>query len=344
MFVLSSLFVGTCLAASARIGVLVVDEADNRPVANVRIVANFQNRGLLSKWGTSSSGIESALTDVRGRCTFKGSTDQGKVGVHVKYPAPAGYYLPQEGVGYEFKSKNLLGTWQPDNLVATIRLQRVEHPLPLFVKQVTHRCEKGFLGTDVFMSFDLLKADWLPPYGQGAVADVTIRSKVVNHEPLKWPGGVYDNRTVPIYDVVNEMAFPGRGNGCSVCYPEPTCGVKIRVVKSDFKNECCGYKFGRDKKRMPKSGDWYPQMYSEFDRRRCYVFRVRSKYDEQGRLVDGYYGKIYGDFNFDGTEKGLKSISFRYYLNQKSLDTNLEWDCRSNRCSRPGDLYEPLEP
>ena len=64
---------------------------------------------------------------------------------------------------------------------------------------------------------------------------------------------------MPIYDVVNEMAFPGRGNGCSVCYPEPTCGVKIRVVKSDFKNECCGYKFGRDKKGCPRVGIGIPR-------------------------------------------------------------------------------------
>ena len=51
------------------------------------------------------------------------------------------------------------------------------------------------------------------------------------------------------------------------------------------------------------------------------------------------YGKIYGDFEFEGDDKkGLIGVKFLYYLNPTSLARNLEWDMKHNHCSSPGNV------
>ena len=74
----------------------------------------------------------------------------------------------------------------------------------------------------------------------------------------------------------------------------------------------------------------------ESDDDRCCSFRIRSRFDENGNLIEAYYGKIYGDFRFKGTETfGFNGASFLYYLNPTSLDRNLEWDMKNNLCTKP---------
>ena len=76
----------------------------------------------------------------------------------------------------------------------------------------------------------------------------------------------------------------------------------------------------------------------------CHCFRIRSKFDENGKLIEACYGKIYGDINFEGWQNaGYKEIKFLYYLNPKSLDRNLEWDMKTNLCTDPGCLVR-LDP
>ena len=66
------------------------------------------------------------------------------------------------------------------------------------------------------------------------------------------------------------------------------------------------------------------------------LVRIRSRYDESGKLAEAYYGKIYGDFDFDYNEDlGLTKVRFLYYLNLTSLDKNLEWGRKNNLCANP---------
>ena len=71
-----------------------------------------------------------------------------------------------------------------------------------------------------------------------------------------------------------------------------------------------------------------------------------SRFDlyDKGELVEAYYGKIYGDFEFEGDDKkGLVGVKFLYYLNPKSLDRNLEWDMKTNLCPTAG-KHESQQP
>ena len=80
-----------------------------------------------------------------------------------------------------------------------------------------------------------------------------------------------------------------------------------------------------------------PRYYDEYDKSRCYCFRVRSKFDDKGNLVDAYYGKVYGDFKIHAhINIGLDIVKFLYYLNPTPNDRNLEWDMKNNLCPNPG--------
>ena len=331
-------------AVSARVRVLVLDDSSDTPMVNVRVAANFTNRSFIDKWGTSEPTVVHGLTDVHGCCCLKGQTDNGRVGVYVRHPAPQGYYLPMKGYDCSFETKSFFGVWQPDNLVVTIRLQRIEHPVPLIVKQVMLRDKGSGFGPQATLSFDMLKGDWLPPYGAGNVADLMVKSTLQSKGRDVWLARSVNEHVVCFYNVENELMFPGNGNGGMVSLPDETLGLKIRTASDGCLEKCHRFTFGRRKGTLKNGIDWFPENYTEYNSRRCYVFRIRSRFDEKGRLVGGYYGKIYGDFDFRGTERGFSFVSFRYYLNPRTLDANLEWDCRTNLCQAPGNLYEPFEP
>ena len=67
-------------------------------------------------------------------------------------------------------------------------------------------------------------------------------------------------------------------------------------------------------------------------------FRVRTKYDDKGKVVEAFYGKIYGDIAMGWSYQGVSSASFLYYFNPTPNDRNLEWDRKNNLCDKPGKL------
>ena len=72
------------------------------------------------------------------------------------------------------------------------------------------------------------------------------------------------------------------------------------------------------------------------DKKKCLCFRVRTKYDERGNVIEAYYGKIYGDIVMGWSYQGVSSVSFLYYFNPTLNDRNLEWDMKNNLCPNPG--------
>lgn len=66
-------------------------------------------------------------TDINGFCRLGGRTNCGKSSCWIE-EAPPGYYKPYHGSGIvKYESRSLFGVWQPDNVVITLALQRVEH-------------------------------------------------------------------------------------------------------------------------------------------------------------------------------------------------------------------------
>ena len=334
-------------ADNIKFSAVVIDDVTQEPIKDVCVGAGFTTDNGSVWEGRFKYEHKKFFSDKNGVCEISGSSNCGRAGCYVKNP-PVGYYKSQCGIPMRYKSKNIFGVWQPDNLVATLRLQRVEHPIPLFVKKTTLQNFKngigGIDGTNSVVRFDFLKGDWLPPYGSGEVADVEFKSTLnikgkawFSFEPRK-----YD--WVYFYNLGTELICLNKDDGFSVFAPEPCVGIKIRNADATPKTRRLGLiNIGRNQKFHKNGEDWDCQNYKDKFSERNISFRIRSKYDDNGNLKEAYYGKIYGDFEIDGDEKkGVTRISFMYYLNPTSLDRNLEWDMKNNLCIDPGSLSEPM--
>ena len=349
VFLFFACFLAISLKADiARFSVVVLDYEEGFPISNATVRANFSKDIGLRAWTElSRPDVAIETTDKNGECVLKGKTNCGRVVCWVSKP-PKNYYSGN-GWGHRYKEKSILGVWQPDNLVVTLRLQRVEHPIPLWVKKADLRNFEngigGFDGTNSIVRFDFLKGDWLPPYGKGEVADVEFRSTVkFTDKERKFRYATRRVEDVLFYNLGTVISMCSKEDALSTSVIEKNAGIKIRKAKENLVSSEIVNNRGMRKIINPKfKNEWHCEYYSNFKESNCYQFRIRSKYDEKGNLKEAYYGKIYGDFEIEGDEKkGVTRISFLYYLNPVSLDRNLEWDMKNNLCPNPGSLSQPM--
>ena len=317
----------------ARIEALVVDADDGHPIPNIAVTASFGNDNGWKAW-TESAPInhDKQITDGHGRCSLSGKTNNGEVGCWVD-AGQKGYYGARSGAGFRFTSKNLFGVWQPDNLVATIKLQRVEHPVALFVKQFNVGGSDS-VRVDLFakgngcLQLDMLKGEWLPPVGNGEHADV-----IFTRIPRKDLGTGTNARgiTAAAYRDSMSVKFVGDDNGFVEVASLANSGLRIRSAPENGYRHV--YVCWKERTKNLK-------LVSSFDAERNFAFRIRTKRDKNGRITSAYYGKIYGDICFKkliGVDvEAVAAPSFLYYLNPTPLDRNLEWDMKNNLCPNPG--------
>ena len=232
--------------------------------------------------------------------------------------------------------------------VITARVDRVINPIPLYVKYAegiyreSSQAYYDFLikkrdfsvtndvpvVTNEKLSYDLIKGSWLPPHGDGEICDIQF---VFNENVLGWKEGRgYDGTYVSkMYRTTATISMPGEGNGLVETPLRENAGIKLRVAPLEcYINNLTrwrGWFGGGDGTKTDSSKD------------RCYAFRIRTKYDDNGKIKSAYYGKIYDDFDVSS----LEGVRFLYYLNPTPNDRNLEWDMKNNLCPKPGDIGEP---
>ncbi len=322
---LSTLAVADC----ARFEVVVVDADSGKPMPGVEVTGMFsKDVGWRAVKGAPLPEYVKVLTDKDGKCNISGRTNCGGIGLWVFKP-PAGYYNPLDGWGTNLTSKNLFGVWQPDNLTVTSCLQRIEKPIPLFIRKLgdygyDNSTEDLFSKGDGVLRLDVLKGEWLPPVGCGEVADIEFRRM-----PREDFGEVYNEnilRKGRSYRDSMKVRFLGNDNGLVEMHPREDAGLKIRrAPEVGYYPECvCWSGRGKDL-----------QFRESYDRKRCFCFRVRARRNEKGELIYGFYGKIYGDIHMmsmDGERIPVASVGMLYYLNPEPLDRNLEWDRFGNLC------------
>ena len=344
--ILFDVVLACCLAMAdkAYLGIYVEDAISHAPLQDVNVIARFEDDIGWRAWTEEANpDIIKGVTDKHGICRLSGKTNCGRSSIWVD-KAPKGYYDAAHGGELKCPKKSLFGIWQPEDVVVTVALQRVEHPIPLYVSRVIldRRRESvgGFDGTNAVLRFDFIAGDWLPPEGNGRHADMIVRTRYALRDKVK-DGKYY---TQVFYDFTNEIEFPGEGNGCAEdAVAGRNCGIRIRAAPETGYVSRKTLQFGRRRKQTKVKGVW-PDEYTDSNDDRCYSFRIRSRFDESGNLIEAYYGKIYGDFRFKGTDKsGFNGMNFLYYLNPTSLDRNLEWDMKNNLCTKPLRMdYEPI--
>ncbi|MBQ3343109.1 MAG: hypothetical protein IJG84_14510 [Kiritimatiellae bacterium] len=333
-------------AATAGFDVVVVDADTGKPMSGVVVAGWFGNSNGWKAWTEDPPTYEDkATTDENGRCHVKGETNTGETGVAIA-ETPVGYYA-YAGTSHWFTEKPILPLmhWRPTDLVITAALYRIERPMPLFVKKAFGKFnvdwrKVGDAGTNIVLRYDFLAGDWLPPVGKGIVADMTVRAKMATSWHVrKWQviDGSERIRKRQFYEIMTEFEFDGEGNGVVRKIAPSNAGVFIRTAGVDGYAKSFRKSAGRRKKIV--GPNVYGENYSDVNADACHVFRIRSKFDEQGNLKEAYYGKVYGDFQLRGTWKdGCDGVSFLYYLNPTPNDRNLEWDTKNNLCQKPGDV------
>ena len=320
----------------ANFSVVVLSADDLKPIEGVQVHANFwENNGWKAWTQAPHVDIDQQTTDNNGFCRLKGKTNCGNVCCFVSVP-PKGFYVG-DSWGTDFKKKNIFGVWQPDNLVVTLRLQRVENPIPLFVKQLFSRASAS-VSSNYFdigkgkMQFDMVKGSFLPPIGKGEHADICFTR--LKREDLGIGTTFRGSITAPAYKDSMSIRFTGEDNGLAEVPSKKTAGIKIRTAPEDGYTPDYLVTKGRDKS---------VKYFTSSNPDRNFVFRIRTKKDKNGKIVSAYYGKIYGDIVIKkpyGVEELVAAPSFMYYLNPTPLDRNLEWDMKTNLCPNPGSLVQ----
>ena len=179
------------------------------------------------------------------------------------------------------------------------------------------------------MRFDFLKGDWLPPEGKGEVADVVFRRM-----PRIQLGTAYDAWGKPAgkrrKDTLS-VKFPGEGNGIQDMSTERQCHLWVRTApESGYSRDYESYRMDDEKMETITSG--------YFQKAQC--FRIRAQKDENGSVTNCFYGKIYGEFEWFPDyyhPPHIKEVKFTYYINETSMDRNLEAD----RSDLKGGYFRP---
>ena len=243
-------------------------------------------------------------TDEKG--IVKGSAKSKGNYIYYSATAPNGYYVTKRA-RYDYTHQED-GRWQPDNQKFEVVLKRIKNPIPMYAKGVglVRGLVIPVLGKEV--GFDLMEADWVPPYGRGRVSDFIFKM---------------ENRFVSVYDFDCSLAisFSNQGDGLIGVKKPLGQGSELRL---EYWAPSDGYKPVLERKAFAHSK--MEPITVGFDREQNYYFRVRTVLDENGEIESAHYGKIHGDVEFSPYEE----ISFRYYLNPTPNDRNLEFDPERN--------------
>lgn len=334
-------------AGRAGFSVLVLDSETSDPIKGVKIEGSFLNYS--KSWGVAARDNDvDAYTDANGMARLSGNTESGKGGYRIY--GNEGYYNAEwREIRFSEQSLLRLGAWVPSNIISTARLDRVLNPIPLYVKKVKGKfrekkqgdymiatdyknLQKALLSTNdvrrvsnVTMAFDVVVGDWLPPLGGGNVSDISF---VFNEDVLGWKVAEgYSVSISKLYKMNLLVSFLGKGNGIVEIPVDNRAGIKIRNAPLE------GYSSNLSRWKGWLGGG----ATTDCDKDRCYVFRIRTEYDDEGNFKSALYGKIYGDFDM----LDIEGVRFLYYLNPTPNDRNLEWDRKHNLCPKPGDIGYP---
>lgn len=283
------------------LGKATIKVVDNEglPVENATVTVRFDYpKGLGMGWGTTSK-FTDGITDNEGLFSLTKSASN-KWFYTVKKD---GYYLSVET--YEFKDKKALLVWSPWNPVFEIRLKKKKNPTRMYAKNTTGIKIPVLEAT---IGYDLERGDWIAPYGKGAMSDFVFLFKLRYAKNDDWDVS-YKLTFSNEQDGIQEYVVP-KGNQSEFYWPyeAPEGGYKNSIALS-----ARNYREG-----------WGMKHESNFQEDRRYIFRVRTKTDEKGNIIEAKYGKIIGDMTLDG----WGNFQLVYFFNPSGT-RSLEYDSKN---------------
>lgn len=304
-------------AYRSRFSVLILDAQTGEAVPDAKVRAAFSNMPR-SMYDKVKSTYQGAVTDEKGSCSFKGKTNCGEASFRVDRD---GYYFTQLRVpvsGVADGSDILL----PDHQVVTGLLYKVGKAAPKIIGTGREKEEIDdiFVLGDNRLAYDMVACSYLPPIGTGVVADVEFVRL-----PREDLGPASNECVLAGRSYVDKMLirFPGEGNGIVKVKAREGCQLPVAEAPEDgYQTEIASESRVDERLRCVESwgdkSDWY-------------CFRIRSRRDEDGRLVEGLYGKFRRSVGFSGiwprNKDAIHQIGrpeFYYCVNPENLDRSLE--------------------
>ena len=286
--------------ADARVEFRVVDDEGN-PVSGASVNAFFDMTDR------SKGRRVIVQTDTNGVCVSNAKT-MGVIEIDV---SREGYYRSGDlisfiNMGHEHEVKN--GKWQPWGMVKQITLLPVKNPQAQIAGTPDWKRTKEL---KKWMGFDLMKYDFVKPYGNGIVSDVEVM--------FDWDG-VWDLKDYS--GMALKMRFKEKYAGGYYAAKTPGSeyvGIYHANTNEDYKTEFSYFErvIGRDKRGNVTGYDRHP-----FDPSKVLVVRSRCKLNEDGTLNSANYFQICY-IQFAGGKRGA-ALKFLSIYNLTPNDTNLE--------------------
>ena len=286
--------------AKARIEFRVVDDT-GCPVkgANVNVFFDMADR--------SKGRRVIEQTDTNGVCIAEEKT-KGVLEIEI---SREGYYRSGDlisfiNMGHEHDVKN--GKWQPWGMVKQITLLPVKNPQARIAGTPDWKRTKEL---KKWMGFDLMKYDFVKPYGNGIVSDVEVM--------FDWDG-VWDLKDYS--GMALKMRFKEKYAGGYYAVKTPGSeyvGIYHANTNADYKTEFSYSErvIGRDKR-----GNVTGYERQSFDPSKVLVVRSRCKLNEDGTLKSANYFQVCY-IQFAGGKRGA-ALKFLPIYNPTPNDTNLE--------------------
>lgn len=225
-----------------------------------------------------------------------------------------GYYKTSFDVKYPLENVDppiVDGQWQPYGVTRTVVLKKIRNPIHLCDPDARYR--HMYPESGKWTGFDLVCGDWVPPLGVGKCADVMIR-----YTREQRPDGFFKSLDVSFTNNPYAGAYVLNRDSYSEMdsvYEANTNGKYIGNFRYEFERTAKGN-----------------HVISELGYGQYLVFRIRTKTDENGKLISAHYGRIMGALQY--LEKAGIVLG-PVFFNPTPNDTNLE-DAETARRSRLG--------
>ena len=215
-----------------------------------------------------------------------------------------GWYKSYHKIEYEGLKGN---TNLPYPMKMNITMKQMKNQMTTFVVQAEYL--KYPFTSDEPVGYDMLKGDWMPPWGSGETEDITIKAQKFESK------GPYSPRSTL------EVTFQREGNGVQGIpnqliaresqfyfpYLAFTDGYEIQelVVQDTYK---------RSSRDMTKKSNFETDFF---------FFRIRTQKDENGNVVSALYGIIFDTTAVSGGNKWME-VKLPYRINKTPNDRNIE--------------------
>lgn len=276
------------LSIKAKMVVKIVDD-NQTPIKGAQVTWSFRNY-------PSNTEIK-CITDKDGVCVIEGdATNEGAIQVKKE-----GYYY--SALHFEFEEENRIkGRYESWGEAYQVILKKKRNPIPMYAKRI-HSMKVPIIDSSV--GFDLEVGDWVAPHGEGIVNDFIFSMR---SEETSWTeySCSYTLNFTNEFDGIQEYYFDNKGMSIYKWpYNAPDNGYRKEITRTKSDSKKRGYQT-TEKENVN------------------YIFRVRTKLDEKGNIVEARYGKILGEIiHFPN------KLQFTYYFNPDGTP-NLEFDPEQN--------------